>query len=228
MKRALTLKKIQYRRLMKYATYFFIGFLIFDIIFMITNNFDSNPSGISTQPFIQNVVKDIRVALVFLIITIPLSDGTDGFDSSLRFGISRNYYSIINFCSYLIIAIFSKFMEVLSQIPYQTSLNQWLSEALNSLTFKSYLIELISLVLISLLALLYYRFGWKIILVIIGCYIIGSFSIGFLFGHFNGLPTLITHIMQFINQHFIILTLIAIAILSFVQYQCMQRFEIQS
>lgn len=229
MQRTLTLKKIQYLRILTYLCYFILAIAGLQIAFLVINHLYLHSDDVSRKTFFHHFIENLSISMSFLVLQIPTFDCSEGFDSSLRFGVSRKYFALTTLSSYFILAFISEVIGKLSDLTQVTNVSNIGHDLMSLISVDNYLMELGAISILALAALLYYRYGWKILISIFAGYLLLSFifEISSNFMTSNSIP-LIANAVRFVSKHITLFLVAGVLLLMTLIYQCIQRFEIQS
>ncbi len=139
-----------------------------------------------------------------LFIFVTASDGLLNFDSSLRFGISRNSYVKLNLIIFAFLTIVYKFFDSFETVLLSGTYGQYFNEALSNLTINSLLLTFMIGMCYAISSYLYYRFGWKAAVVILVGFLVAPMISGVaaaLFAAHYQTPTYVATLIEFILDY---------------------------
>ena len=119
-------------------------------------------SIMTTQPTWLAILTFIFMPFTFLALLYPLFDGLILFDTSLRFGVSRQSYFITQLIIYVGLTLMLVIGNGLTEIPWSGTTTTYFSQfATDYLSFENIAIEFIKILAIGIIMLAVYRFKVK-------------------------------------------------------------------
>lgn len=162
MERTLKLHFFNIKRTYLYAALFMYGILaLFWLIALLVEGPEFY-SIITTQPTWLALLTFLFLPFTFLGILYPVFDGFIFFDTSLRVGISRTSYFIIQIVTYILVTLITSFANGLTEIPWTGSTSTYFSQLIvEYFSFNTITFELINTLALVIIMLAVYRFKVK-------------------------------------------------------------------
>lgn len=190
MKRTLKLRGMQLLEHLKLAAMIMLVFVIMVMLLGGLTFFWGENSTVEIQfnNWLSGSLQLISTLFTTWAFLVFFADGMLDFDSALRFGNHRKNYFIGNFFIYVLIAVASTLLSLLSKPQDFPSWNAFLLE---------FWANLVGYFTIALLGYAIYKWGWKLLLMFLGINFLGGFAVG-IFGIVldDSLPEIINTLVQ--------------------------------
>lgn len=173
MKRTMTLRGMQLLDHLKIATLIILAFVLISGIFIGTGFLLADHSEFQVN--VTDTFRGIRQLLATLISLWALvtffADGISDFDTALRFGHPRRHYFMVNCLIYIFFSLLTTIIDYLNQANRGLS---WDTSVINFFT------NFAGCFLVAIFGFAIYKWGWKVLLVLVGLNFLGGVSFGLL------------------------------------------------
>jgi len=230
MNRTMKLHLLNFKRTYSYAALFIYGIIA---LFWLIAYLVDGPEFVSimtTQPTWLAIITLILQPFTILGLLYPIFDGLVFFDTSLRFGVSRQSYFITQIVTYVFLTLLLVMGNALSEIPWVGSTESYfflLTEVY--LSFSNIAFEFILILGIAILMLAVYRFKAKALIPLVFVGPILGIVIGASFSATENTFKVgqIINIIEFIMNNTELFMSMVITVLIGIYYLMVSKIEVQ-